>query len=310
MATPNQLYNIPVEVVEDILHYVNPNRLHKTSEYSQHARWIVNGMDRARYIEKWLDSVNHYYYSYRITLNNMDYELNNYWYYKLTVNHMHTDMEISRIIDSIGVGKKQLYIDFSHTCVTDIHISKLKNVHSLAIYLCHNITDMAFKTGSSDILHTLVMIMIRSNNIYDMQPFCNVHTLKLIKCDGIKNVNMLGNVYKLYLSACGYIKDVSKLGNVHTLKLPEIGNNNLYSLGINNLGNVHTLIFPGTQVGVTVNKLNNVHTLDIQRCSIYIDISMLGSINILKLYYFHITNNITNERRLSSVKIDSLTLKF
>lgn len=85
--------NIPRAVVQDILQYLNPKRLHKLASYSTHARQIINGckmnnifgMDRDRYIYRWLSGIqgllNRYTYTIWVSdcIDDEDIE-NSYWY--------------------------------------------------------------------------------------------------------------------------------------------------------------------------------------------------------------------------------------
>jgi len=95
------MHNIPLEVIQDIFHYLNPHKLNniakdiyinkniyinKKNNYIGSARCIINGMNRARYIEYWLYNA-HYTekntWEYKLTVKNINFELHNYWYYML-----------------------------------------------------------------------------------------------------------------------------------------------------------------------------------------------------------------------------------
>jgi len=92
------MQTLPYEILHDILQYINPNRLHRIAKYNKTIRYIVNSMNRAKYIEIWLDTtitkyiayddiyiMNNYIYimsAYDLR-NNLEYVLNSYWYFKL-----------------------------------------------------------------------------------------------------------------------------------------------------------------------------------------------------------------------------------
>jgi hypothetical protein len=81
----------------------------------------------------------------------------------------------------------KIKLSLSYTGISDV--SKFRNIHTLDLEGCYNLTDVS--------------------------ALGNVHTLDLIKCKNITDVSKLGNVHTLYLSWCKNITDVSKLGNVH-----------------------------------------------------------------------------------------------
>lgn len=193
--------HIPIEVIQDILQYLCPRILHKLASYSQQARYIINGMRRAKYIEKWLDTYVCYELDmYTISKRNMDkdmeekmeekmvekivekmvekmvYVLENYWYLRLCVaNDIYP--VLLKIIDRIGC--KMLSLSFMATCISDedINTGVLSNVHTLDFSNCPNIKNI--RLGALDNVHHLDLDGCHNLDDKSIQALANIHNLDL-----------------------------------------------------------------------------------------------------------------------------------
>lgn len=308
-SNPCQLYNIPTDVTLDILNYLNPNRLHMLASYSYMARWVVNGMDRGKYIVNWLSSCGWYVYKYNVGLYNIkqmiDDVLKNYWYFKLDFDNDTYPI----LIKSIGaIDKKYLYLDLSDTNITDIEIKELYNVHILDLRRCYNITDIGICNGALSKVHTLCVsycnnitdIGINSgmlsnvhsldlscnNNITDISALGNVHTLNLTWCNNVTTIGNIFNVYILILDICDKLKDLTILSNLHTLYGMDLRNLAIQKENMNILANIHTL-----EISCSIPRdfimggkgLVNVHTLNLRAFTNIKQIVGTGNIHTLKL---------------------------
>lgn len=296
-------YNIPQEIIHNILHYLNPNRLHVLADNSKQARCVVNRMERARYIEKWLDPllgkyICHPFYgtypgnfrsAYVYLVEDMGrndindtvvYILNNYWYYKIVFN-ANTYRILFDVINRIK--DKRLYIQI-FTSVASYgeafeDISMLANFHTLDILGRNSIGNLK----GLGTIHTLNISM--NYEIVDINELCNIHTLRLYCCNGLKDIGALSNVYNLSISLCDNIIDIGVLKNVHSLNLRSC--NNIANISLYELKYIHSLESAFCGKNIDINKFANVHTLDMN----YFDctqenVNALGSVVNLELYKY------------------------
>lgn len=208
-------YGIPYEVVADILLYISPDRLNMVARWSNMGRWVVNSMDRARYIDMWLHYIpsnnNTYCYPYwmNVSIDRMEYEIRNYWYFILSFSN-ETYPKLLEVIKQMR--DRRLCITIANTSISRVNM--LWGVYSLDLSSCRNIRDVGALGG--------------------------VNRLGLGGCSGITDVSALGNVKNLNLSLT-MIKDVSMLGSVETLGL-------YYAMWVGDvcaLGNVKKLCIDG-----------------------------------------------------------------
>lgn len=313
------MQNIPNEVVHDILQYLNPTRLHMLAEESEHIRYVVNGMNRIRYIEKWLaidiygdigesrkthyNNKNMYTWilhecGYNMTYEEIDYVLNNYWYFTLIVNNTNNYENTLKVI-----GNKKhwgIYLMLSNMRIIDDELYVLNRVYMLYLCECIGITNINI-LGCGTVYGLNVYYMDikdvsglgninrlkldRCKNIDDVSALANVHTLSLYDTK-ILDVSMLTSVYKLDIRFCDHAHNVGPLCNIHTLYmdgycLPEI------DIGICMLGNVHTLYLSSQYINIEDRQLSalaNVYNLAIDSARTICNIGMLGNINNLHIY--------------------------
>lgn len=278
---------IPNEVIGDILQYMNCERLDELADYSKQARYIVNGMDRRKYIYKWFDK---YTFMDGLTLVgecDMEHILNNYWYMPIILRD---DSYPILLKTMVKVKSRWLYLDFRDTSISDEDISTgvLANIIAINFCGCENITDISLINGS----------------------LANVKMLELYNCNNITNrgikLNRLYNIEALYLGGCKNITDVSTLTNVHTLNLEgcditDVGISGLSSVyniylsycknmtsdGLSVLSNAYKVHIYGCNKITTIGVLGNVHILDLEFCDNIKDICVrtLGNVYVLELRF-------------------------
>lgn len=293
-----EIKQIPGEVMGDIYHYLNPNRLHMLASYSTHARYVVNNyVSRARYIEKWLPIPRYYIsknsiYTYAVGYDNyvdvdkLIYVMNNYWYFRLLFED-----DTKNLINILGNNMLRfriLYICISnagiYAGINDINIQALTNIHSICLHMCDYITDI------SPLANTHTLMILRCTRILDMSALCNVHRLMLDICV-VKDISMLGSVYHLRIAECDYISDISALSNIHTL---DLGYNQHITdtSSISKLGNMHTfkvVFYKEITDNTVLNGLGNVNTLELHRCGTHINnvvFTRLGAVSKIRLFNF------------------------
>lgn len=287
------MLNIPIHVVEDICYYLNPNRLHRLALHSHKFRHIINGkgggnvstgVDRSRYIEKWLDTIEklhnyiftniRYSYIYNVSCDNIVYEIENMWYFRLKIN-ISALYNLVKRIKFIKDKRIYLYIDDRYNYLdrnpkiigsVDIEDGAFDGVHTINI-ICLN---MKIKLEIFAKCHTLFI----ANNIDNIHVLCNVHTLIIHNNYWITDVSALGNLHSLYISHCTSLFDVSALGDLYSLDIS--GHKDLFKslVGIDKLGSIHSLDLSYTNVTDTdIIHLGNVHTLSIYGCKNIYDIN-------------------------------------
>lgn len=294
------MQNIPSEVIQDILQYVNPHRLHKISGYSHRCRIIVNGINRARYIEKWLDTcVEQYRYiyePYEPTENKMKDVLRNNWYYIIVLTDDTYELSMECLA---SITNRNLFLAF------DLHYIRLKmrdeiellgSVHSL------DLESVYIKDKYIGMFSNVRYLNISYTEIKDVSMLCNVHTLIIYRCLNIVDISMLDSVYKLYINkSSGKVcvnnnnlynlynicdNSLGKLGNIHTLQLQLYKNISINAMRA--IGNVHTLDLSHytnineANMGIGICELAHVHTLSLSYSAIT-DISTLGNVCNLQL---------------------------
>lgn len=294
------MHRTPSEVVQDILQYVNPHRLHKISGYSRRCRIIVNGMCRARYIEKWLDTcVGEYryiYYPCQMTENDIKDVLENNWYFTIVLTDDTYEVSMECLAN---IRNRILFLAF------DLHYIRLKvreeiellgSVHSL------DLDSVYIKDKYVGMLSNVRYLNISNTEIKDVSMLCNVHTLIIYRCLNIVDISMLDSVYKLYINkSSGKVcvnnnnlynlynicdNSLGKLGNIHTLQLQLYKNISVNTMRA--IGNVHTLDLSHctnineANMGIGICELAHVHTLYLSYSNM-IDISALGSVCNLQL---------------------------
>lgn len=262
---------IPSEVIQDILQYMNPDRIHNLASYSTEARHVVNGMDKCKYIERWLGLMETWlgsvYHKSTYTVNisdifnisDMGIFLENNWYFKLVFN-IDTYGILINYIDNKnndndkGWWDKRLYIILDYTInITDI--SCLSGVHSLSMSNCSNFIDLSclgsvynlcigyFNNNILNLasLGSVYRLYLSGNNNIDISSLGGIHTLILSSCFNVHDVSGVSGVHTLSLYSCTSISDVSRLCNVNTLTLYQCYNIN----GVGTLGSVHNLYMIG-----------------------------------------------------------------
>jgi hypothetical protein len=117
------------------------------------------------------------------------------------------------------------------------------------------------------------------DNITDVSPLNNVHTLKIIGCYNITDVSALNNVHTLDLSECKNITNVNVLRNVHTLILTGCEN----ITDVSELGNVHTLNLTGCDKITDFSALKNIYDLDLKFCDTITDFSIFKNNFVLNI---------------------------
>lgn len=297
---PKLMYTgrIPVEVIYDILKYVKPDRLHRIASRSSIARWLVNGMERARYIERWLDPHkefarnNNYYISVRNAWETKNV-LENYWYFVICFNN-DTYGKLLNVMGSIN--NKKLAISIRNTTIADVSalagvhtllmsynynvrdVTMLKDVHTLDITGCYNIHNIGINLRELCNVHTLnisYMYITDENMRICVKTLGNIHSLNMC-CSNITNVMGLGGVYRLGLEECDRITNLKGIEDVHTVLL---SNNNIIGddeIGI--LGSVNTLGVENCRSIVNVRSLANVYSLKLEYCYYLKDVIALGNV--------------------------------
>lgn len=290
---------IPNEIIADIFHHLNPNRLDYLASSFKRARYIVNKcMNRRRYIDMWLDNTeNEYIYSYDIETKKykkIETILKNYWYFNLKCED---DIDIigPKILTILKECKYNiLSIKFDYGYYTHLNnvfdygeplsiyklsltysiikdINELGNVHSLRLHSCKSI----------------------NNKAIDVKPLSNVYNLTLNSIFDIINIDELDCVNALYITNCSSTpyKAFANICNVHTFKY----SNYWGRASIDSLKYVHTLAIsiPYSSCNNLAN-LANVHTLNLSKCNnTNIDLdkckgfSALGDVHNLDLSYFN-----------------------
>lgn len=262
---------ICIDVIWNILKYINPRRLHKLASYKDgqtKMREIVNGMGKRGYMAKWLDydcEFLHYLkYVYTVTYSNIEYELENYWYFKLTFN-LDTYDKLLKIITSQSNNHNRnnntilLYLNLADQSIQNIDMGILSRVYMLDISRHKNIINMGM-------LHHTYMLNISHNILsnINMRWLSKVNKLTMQGCAGITDLSELGNVYRLSLESCINLPDTSVLGSVYDLDLSYTTVND-----VSMLGNVHTLYLKNVTLwDIKGDELCNIHTLSLDSVEI------------------------------------------
>lgn len=292
LATHNKMkQSIPSEVIQDICHYLNPDRLHKLASHSTEARYVVNGMERARYIEKWLDTAGTmelmYDYGYKLTNDNLKYELENYWYLCLLDDYV-PNKNLLIILD--GIKKKNLSISMQRTSTG--YVSALSKVHTLYLSGCNELTDVSALGG----VHKLLLHLC--HNIIDISGLANVNYLLLSYCNKIKDINMLGNVHTLVVSCCSGIQDISGLTSVYNINLGGVTITNM-----NDFRNARRVSISGCRGVKDIDMLANIYELELSSFSntYILDINKLVGVYNLYIESIIDVNDIINIDALGSL---------
>lgn len=268
--------NIPIEVIQDILQYVIPRRLHKLSSQSHHARYIVNGMDRCKYIDKWLCNTiickhcntfwlmticsicKNYIYIRSIGDYDIQYMLENNWFYKLQF----TNNTYKYLLEKLeGIKNKKLYLVLE-TTICDTELYALTNVYALDLRSTDYLTNDGINSGA--LRHTAILKMEYIINITNIK----LDSLRNIKVLSLININItdeclyniaLTNIKYLNITGCDKITNVGigYLGNIYKLTMSLIP----HKWNVNALCNAHTLYIKGHIVENSVQALTNVYDL-------------------------------------------------
>lgn len=271
------IMKLPIDIMLDMLQYLNPNKLDDVAESAKWWRCIVNMMDRSEYIERWL-RINMDYgdTSYTtIVKGNMERTLRNKWYFKLLVNNYMLLQYINERDKQYIWWDKRLYICVSH--IDNINISSLDGIHTVDLYACGKISDLSSLSSvkrlnlsyCTNIRNVSSLYGIHSINLYgcsisDICSLKGVYSIKLSESmdDNLGDISSLGGVYSLELWDCKNISDVSGLGGVHSLFII-----NCYKLrDVGSLGSVHILNLSWCLEINDVSSLGSVHTLTIDSC--------------------------------------------
>lgn len=293
------MLQIPTEIIQDICHYLNPDRLHMLARHSAQTRYIVNGMDRGRYIEKWLDLENktnkyvyklskkydkEYYKQYGTkygvgydVIDDMKYKmgygmvcdmiciLDNYWYFKLECGDDTFDI-LKYGLERIDFMYKQKYKSKNTARYKYLHIRFRSNIS-------------VFRYGIFRALHNVHSLDLSCQDIRDVSGLGGVYNLDISYCNRVKDISMLGGVHTLNIFDCPYIEDISMLDSVYKLKV--LSYPMIYDVSA--LGNLHTINLSGGYNIKDVSTLGNVHNLNLSFCIALTDAYICMLANVYKL---------------------------
>lgn len=305
---------LPIDIILDILQYLNPNKLHILADSSELWRCIVNNMARSSYIERWLDIVS-CRYTHIPHINKLtpaSYYIANLWYFKLGFekkNYMYLLNYLDKCIQTNTLYNTFLYIKI----LTPIYNNKLyllSNIHTLWISLRGDPINIYHLSG----VHTLYILgspisscPIDLSDLYNIQTLSiygfryisnlyslyNIHSLTLSVCNNIQkdswDVNMLGDLFSLTIRMGKHIHDISGLGMVYNLNLKYFKNMNVTNISA--LGGVHNLNLESTNTNSVV-ALGTVDIINLRHTSIN-NIDNLGSVRHLNLGC-NVINNVSN----------------
>lgn len=297
---------LALDILQDIFQYIQPRCLHGLAESSPWLRYIVNGMDRAEYIERWIgrygyntsrlvkDGYYHKTYPYLDNpivyedlskydiiqkKTNIKYALLNYWYFNLVFDD-DTYLLMLDVITLIPNKTLAMHIKSEHIQNIDLNKKGLGSIHSITLNYCPQITDLT----NLEYLH---YINIHScHNIQNIDALAHTHTVIVDICEGIYDISKLGGLYSLTVQRPNIamyhhqaIIGLDKVGGLHTLYLSQI-----YSVkDICNLAGVHTLGLSSCYNISDVGSLGGVNALDIIGCVCINDINTLGGLHELIL---------------------------
>lgn len=302
--------HIPSEIIQDILQYMVPSRLREISDYSDVARYIVNGMERGRYIDRWL--INRINCSSNIYNNNLQgskdmhlsghlchlcnktirfhnvdksrikYVVENYWYFELVFDHFSYKL----LLENMGeIKNKKLWINLSGTIISDMDLDALANIHCLDLSAT-NISNIGVNSGALDNISYLCLNWCKGVTNIDVGRLYNVKTLRLYGIDltdmSLGNI-ALGNIHSIHIIGCNKITEVGigYLANIHSVNL------SIHTpiRDINALKNVHTLnmLLNDYIKDNGIVELGNVHNLDLSMCKNITDAGVLKLNNVYSL---------------------------
>lgn len=276
---------LTVDIVLDILQYMNPHKIDELVESSPLWGLIINMMDRAKYIRRWLrlyDTT----YQYIPRIYEICGKIHNKWYFKLCFeeNTYKVFLWVAK-----GIKNKTICIKLSYTSIVDV--SALKDIYHVEFKQC--------------------------NGIECVDSLCNA-TVLLLDIWYIKDVSSLGNVENLYLWGCEQISDVSNLWGIQGLELWECDNiddismlDGLYSVAINDcdkitdiscMSGVYNIYI--TRLSISdVSRLGGVHTVRLSICDEISDIGCLGGIDDLDVWECKNVDNVDNLGGVARVKL-------
>jgi len=147
-------------------------------------------------------------------------ELNNIIIYIIKKYYLiKCDRDINKAID---VSNKGFQVDLDLTNITITYkllddINKIKNIHSLNLSFCNNITNRHIFM----LKDIPVLILCYCYNITDISGIRNGknHILNISHCEQIVDISMLSNHKTVILDGCINIKDVFMLDKVNELSL-------------------------------------------------------------------------------------------
>ena len=96
-------------------------------------------------------------------------------------------------------------------------VSKFKNINTVQLYECHNVTDFSALENVRSLTITLCSSI-------DVNTLGHMYKLKLFHCDNITDVSALRDVPNLTITRCDGITDVSALRDVPNLTITECPN--------------------------------------------------------------------------------------
>lgn len=292
------------DIVIDILQYLDPVQLNQLAESFKWWRWVVNKMDRAAYIERWLDSaIEKPYmntrYVYAPFLCYLREELNNKWYFclqfhskpsikvllnilnktdtKVNNKQTHLHMNIHKNIHYNNFINKRLFISMKCTNISNEDINILKGIHSIRLWDCRCLKDLSALCESYS-------IELRYDNIVniidlDVSSLGSVHSVGIVLYrHDIANISSLANVYSLKLSYFDNLWDVGSLGSIPDLNLTYC----IKVIDVNELGGVSKLNLNLCMNIKDISGLGGVQKISAVGCNSITDISMIKATETLK----------------------------
>ena len=151
-------------------------------------------------------------------------------------------------------------LNLSH-CNNISDVTSLRNVKNLNLCGCLKIKKGVSELGNAHCLNLSGCSWLQNR---DIAALAGVHTLSLNYCQDISNVTPLGQVHSLDLRGCVQIEDVSALSLVTNLDISwcwQVSD-------VSNLGALRTLNLRGCAKVTDISALSNVKHLDVKGCSV------------------------------------------
>lgn len=248
------MVTLPIEIMRCILHYIHPFKLNIMANSVAYIRYIVNRLDRIKYIERHKYSVTGSISDLYTNEQNID-ALINRWYFHAIYCDIRDEsalkiikrlknkkinlvvcenISISNLLVLYRVGRLELWCQ-----KTLFDVSMFKNLHMFKLYECHNVTDISML---GNIRHLELYRCFGISNLFGLDT---VYNLTISYCDHITDISPVNGVHKLQIEHCNGITDISMLDNVYNIRLyncdsiRKIGNINKPNLYANSCHNIY-----------------------------------------------------------------------